>query len=127
MTSENRGLVAVGAAGQWTVDIDQDQGDGFAAFGVQIQHATVTVQFGLPDLSVLSRLVAFLESQPLETFTVDAFMGGTLNFVFDEDRLFVRALGPDGYGSSALLGVAFNDSEWPTLSEALKDAMLDLD
>ncbi len=97
------GLLAIGSAGKWSIDIHEETNRERWLFSVVVAHPMMTLQFSVQDLAVLSRLMNFLEAQgggkgPDDRFTVTTSLGEAIHFITTEGQLLVRILGHDELG-----------------------------
>ncbi|MCP4755077.1 MAG: hypothetical protein GY866_29715 [Proteobacteria bacterium] len=125
----NSGLVAVGVAGRWAIDIHELTNGERVLFGVVVEHPLMTLQFNIQAGSVLKRLINFFEREDrgkndYGSFSVPTSLG-SLDFITSEGRLSVQIHGSDEFGSSELFMVDFDVGEQRNFKAALEDALED--
>ncbi len=127
----NSGLLAVGSAGKWSVDILEEAKGKILFFTIVVHHPLMVLQFSTQDLSVLTELTRFLGKKSGGKdadgcFTVDSSLGKYIYFIASEGRLSVRIRGHGDLGRDDLFEVMFSKSDQKHLAAALRDARNDI-
>jgi hypothetical protein len=125
-------LSGFGKSGKWTVEID-DEGSGNTgvAWSITLRHPAITIQYPISDLTILTRLVDYLEllancqSTP---FVVGGYAGTICSITVSEDRL-IFALQREHHLAETrfpfLMECIVELREVTTLIDALRDAVAD--
>jgi hypothetical protein len=125
------GLVAIGKAGVWQIDIDEVDTAGESAWGLTILHPQFSLQLPLADLSVVRQLLTFLihAEGSRESFVLGNVLGGQMIVIRDEGCLRFKLFNSDRVGVGdfpGLFEVLCQESERKTFGEALQDLLRDL-
>jgi hypothetical protein len=80
------GLLAIGKAGAWQIDIDEVDVEGSPAWGLTLFHPQFYLQVPLSDLDLLRRFSTFLtqEKSAIESFPLGILLGGLLTVIAEE-------------------------------------------
>lgn len=124
-SSHSWGLLSIGASGDWQIDIDEPVDSNETLFAVTLQHPNIYVLFHITSLSVIDRLIDFLDTMNSTNFKfeIEGCLGGSLLFIFDEGRIFIRSTSTGRLGEMELFEVRVNDADAKSLAKALKDAV----
>jgi hypothetical protein len=126
------GLVGVGKAGIWQIDVDEvDDAAGESTWGLTLLHPQFSLQVPLADLGVVRQLLTFLiEAEgSRESFVLGNALGGQVSVIRDEGALRFKLFNADRVGVGefpGLLEVLCQESDTATFRDAVRDLLRDL-
>lgn len=128
-----RGLLAMGRAGDWQVDLDDTDAESNSSgsrYGLTIANRTFYVQLEISDPGILSDLVKFFESNQTRgnELCFGSWNFGKVFFVKSEGRQQLRILSDRGgkEKNSALVELNLMPQETGEFIGALRDLLKDL-